>query len=362
MTAKHQSIEDKEKIIFDPKNFLVEKKVIRTNLLFQWHKKKSPTDAHKFMTDLFGEGVCSIKTVYNWFEKFNQGDFSLEDHMHPGKSIDVEKAETICKMVEEDPFISVHEISRRTDLPRTTVGRYLFQYGGYISIGTKIVPYILNEEKKEDRIKYSQQIHKILKKKEKEGYIGVLTGDETWIYQSTYPKRVLVKEGEEIPAFPKEDFREEKMMIAVFISSNDFHVLHMVPEGATLKHHEYLKDVIKPTIEDAKKKFGDHQLYLHHDNSSVHKTADIIEYLKEKEVILIPQPPYSPDLSPLDFYLWGRLKTSMMGLSFSSKEKQLEHISKFLNEISHHEFLRVFDHWVHRLEWVMDNDGDYYLE
>jgi hypothetical protein len=42
---------------------------------------------------------------------------------------------------------------------------------------------------------------------------------------------------------------------------------------------------------------------LHHDNAPAHTSLLIREFLAEHETTLVPQPPYSPDLAPADFFV-----------------------------------------------------------
>jgi hypothetical protein len=37
----------------------------------------------------------------------------------------------------------------------------------------------------------------------------------------------------------------------------------------------------------------------------------------------VPHPPYSPDLAPLDFYLFGDVKKCLAGLSFEDADQLL---------------------------------------
>ena len=41
---------------------------------------------------------------------------------------------------------------------------------------------------------------------------------------------------------------------------------------------------------------------LHHDNAPCHTAISVIEFLAKKGIPVVPQPPYSPDLSPCDFF------------------------------------------------------------
>lgn len=50
---------------------------------------------------------------------------------------------------------------------------------------------------------------------------------------------------------------------------------------------------------------------LHHDNVRAHSAFIVTDYLIKAGVPTIPQPPYSPDLAPPDFFLFPRLKTPL---------------------------------------------------
>jgi transposase len=47
----------------------------------------------------------------------------------------------------------------------------------------------------------------------------------------------------------------------------------------------------------------------------------IHEFLTNHEATVVPQPPYSPDLAPADFFLFPKLKSSLKGRRFQAVEK-----------------------------------------
>ena len=63
---------------------------------------------------------------------------------------------------------------------------------------------------------------------------------------------------------------------------------------------------------------GVHGIKLLHDNAPDHKSATVQEYLKESGLDVLDHPPYSPDLSPCDFWLFPRLKEMLAGHRFES--------------------------------------------
>jgi transposase len=57
---------------------------------------------------------------------------------------------------------------------------------------------------------------------------------------------------------------------------------------------------------------------LHHDNAPAHSV--VRQFLAKHPIYTIPQPPYSPDLSPPDFFLLPKLKIALKGRRFQTVE------------------------------------------
>ena len=58
---------------------------------------------------------------------------------------------------------------------------------------------------------------------------------------------------------------------------------------------------------------------LHHDNVPAHAAFSVAQFLTSKGITVMPQPPYSPDLTPCDF-LFQKAKFTMKGHHFESTE------------------------------------------
>jgi transposase len=78
------------------------------------------------------------------------------------------------------------------------------------------------------------------------------------------------------------------------------------------------------------------------DNSMCHSSAKITEKLEKKHITRAPHPPYSPDLSQCDFWLFGILKQKMKGRIFQSEEQILAAITQSWNELTFKGIQRVF--------------------
>ncbi|PNF41831.1 hypothetical protein B7P43_G16624, partial [Cryptotermes secundus] len=62
------------------------------------------------------------------------------------------------------------------------------------------------------------------------------------------------------------------------------------------------------------------QRFLHHDNAPSHTLLVVQQFLAEKNIPVITQPPYSPDLTPSDFWLFPTLKMGIKGTHFPTME------------------------------------------
>ncbi|GFV27197.1 mariner Mos1 transposase [Trichonephila clavipes] len=56
-----------------------DKQHFRHILLFYYRKGKNAVQARKKLTDVYGEGVLTVRQCQNWFAKFRSGNFDVED-------------------------------------------------------------------------------------------------------------------------------------------------------------------------------------------------------------------------------------------------------------------------------------------
>ena len=57
--------------------------------------------------------------------------------------------------------------------------------------------------------------------------------------------------------------------------------------------------------------FCSREFFLFHDNAPAHKAASVCQFWTQKYVTTLYHPPYSPDLSPLDYFLFPKLKMKL---------------------------------------------------
>ena len=82
--------------------------------------------------------------------------------------------------------------------------------------------------------------------------------------------------------------------------------------GFPLDNKEYYVEVLRESRRWFRRKrpalFKSDQWHFHHDNTPVHNSILVTDYLTKMGIKTVPQPPYSPDLAPCDFWLFPKLR------------------------------------------------------
>ena len=87
-------------------------------------------------------------------------------------------------------------------------------------------------------------------------------------------------------------------------------------------------------------------LFLH-DNASVHTAATTVDFLNDSEVQLLPHPPYSPDLSPCNFYLFPKNEKQLNGIVFESAEDTSRAFKRAVEDIPRSTWAEEWNKWFH---------------
>ena len=86
----------------------------------------------------------------------------------------------------------------------------------------------------------------------------------------------------------------------------------------------------------------------------------LLSFLASEKVKVLNQPPYSPDLSPCDFFLFPRLKKMLSGNKYMSRSSLGSVIYQCLQQIPKKDYLPAFWDWVKRLQKSVSVKGEYF--
>jgi transposase len=101
---------------------------------------------------------------------------------------------------------------------------------------------------------------------------------------------------------------------------------------------------------------------LHHNNAPSRASLLVREFLAKQTVAMLPQPPYSPDLAPPDFFLFPWLKSSLKGHNFGTVKSVQAAVTNALKEIPVQVFQVSYNAWQNCWQQCIDAKVCYFEE
>ena len=128
-----------------------------------------------------------------------------------------------------------------------------------------------------------------------------------------------------------------------------------------MDHQYYIDNCLGPLIEEIKRQrpsYGTRGIKIHHDNGRPHVHEDVSHYLESEGLTIIPHPPYSPDLSPCDFWLFDLIKENLPDQSDSTS--LYDAVTNFMYSLNKEEYRKTFEKWIERMQLCINNQDDYF--
>ena len=91
-----------------------------------------------------------------------------------------------------------------------------------------------------------------------------------------------------------------------------------------------------------------------------HRAVTTNEFLAKLNILSLPQPSYSPDLAPCDFFLFQQLKKTMKGRQFDYVEDIQANTTRQLRAITKSDYQRCCRQWQERWNKCIQAQGHYF--
>jgi transposase len=89
-------------------------------------------------------------------------------------------------------------------------------------------------------------------------------------------------------------------------------------------------------------------MLLHHDNAPTHISLKTTEFVTNNNMVIVPHPPYSPDLAPCDFVLFPKFKIKLKGRRFETVSDMRRESQAVLFSMNKNYFHDAFEAWKER--------------
>jgi transposase len=147
-------------------------------------------------------------------------------------------------------------------------------------------------------------------------------------------------------------------MLTVVWNPFGFHLVTVLPKGQKWTGQYYIENVLCKICEILQPE-GPRRLVIHADNARPHVAKIVKGFLDAHGLRAAPHPPYSPDLAPSDFFLFGHVKRALQGSVFETVDELLKGVTEILSAIQPETLVGVFQEWMERIQTCIDCDGEY---
>jgi len=325
------------------------------------------TEIHEELITAHGPDVVSYPTVQRWCKRTKEGIMEIEDNPRSGRPVTgptEENIQEVRSLIEQDPHSTYDDIEAETSLSRGTIETIIHQYLELRKITSRWVPHQLTPDQKQERVNICKE--NLKRFREGSGRLcDIITGDETWIYLRQVRRKQTnaswIELGESPGTVIRRSKNEPKFLFCIFFKSTGPVLVHAVEKDKKVDRFYYINMCLKRVIKELNKQrpnSGLKNMKLLQDNASSHYHKDVFDYLKNEGLYLLPHPPYSPDLSPCDYWLNDYIKRN---LTDQKDEKCLiKEVTRIVEEIPKEEYRKTFEMLLVRMELCINNHGDYF--
>lgn len=132
------------------------------------------------------------------------------------------------------------------------------------------------------------------------------------------------------------------------------------------RYLSFLRNELEEMLDDLPLNFIQNLNYFQHDGAPAHNGLIVSNYLQERFNNWIGNrgpiawPPRSPDLTPLDFFLWGAIKDKVYKEKPRSLEELKNNIRIAIQQIRHSSLVKVQKEVLRRCQMCVQNNGGHF--
>jgi histone-lysine N-methyltransferase SETMAR len=155
---------------------------------------------------------------------------------------------------------------------------------------------------------------------------------------------------------------QAKFMLTLFWEERGVILEHYMPRGNTVTSATYadlLKNHLRPAMKSKRRGLLCTGVLLQPDNARPHTGRSTVATIQDLSFECLPHPPYSPDLAPSNFHVFGPLKEAVGGKSFRSDEEVQQAVHEWLRSQPKDFYSRGIHALPKRWNTCMVRSGDY---
>lgn len=324
---------------------------------------------HKRLKKVYGNAAVDRSTVSRWASRLrdDSGHGNIEDSPRSGRPRTAhtpDNVQRVNELVADDRRITVNELSRYVGIGEGSVCRIL-KVLALKKVCARWVPRMLTVAHKETRKTVCSEL---LEQYENGGdeFLGrIVTGDETWLHHFSPETKRQSMEWHHANSPKKTKFKTTpsagKVMATVFFDSEGLLLVDIMPRGTTINSDAYVTTLkkLQARLSRVRPHRQKQDVLLLHDNARPHVSQKTTAVITKLGWTTLKHPPYSPDLSPCDYHLFGKLKDSLRGTRFEDDDSLVHAAKQWLQHVGPDFYRAGIQALVPRWRKAVERDGNY---
>ncbi|CAH1975214.1 unnamed protein product [Acanthoscelides obtectus] len=274
------------------------RKHFRAIIYYKFQRRLSQQECLDELLSVFGNEAPHQSTIFRWYGEFKRGRVSLNGDPRVGAPKTAVTQENV-----------------------DAIQKILYEELGVRKLVSRWIPHLLTEERKAARVNWCQKTLDRFNSGNSKNVYSIVSGDES----------------------------VSKKMDATFVSKAGHIATIPLNEQRTVTADWYT--IISSKINPERR------IIVHQDSASSHTTS---QYLTEESVELLDHPPYSPGLSPNDFFTFPKIKNRLRGQRFQSPEEAVNAFKYAVLDLPANEWNKCFENWFERMQMCINLRGQYF--
>ncbi|KAA6366131.1 MAG: putative Mariner Mos1 transposase [Streblomastix strix] len=326
-----------------------------------WMLGEPAVNAHTNLARTYPLNHPEKRSVYDWYKHFSSGCTSIADLPRSGTPILNDEGKDIQQLLIDKPKATVDIMAEELGYARGTIKDRLLHELHFIKVSTRWVPHLLTQAQKDKRVELAAHIYDQLIHESDSSYAYLLTGDESWMFYDYPVVSQWVAQGTPRPIAERRTVASKKTMLTAMFTGKSFWLLDFKPEKGAITAQYYIDEILE-TVEQEMIELlpnAKDEVRLLVDNAPAHNANITKEYIQNSIFERVDHPPYSPDLAPSDFWLFGEMKGRMRGRTFETQDQLADFCTEFVEKQDEQKLSSVFEDWSNRCLKVIDRNGEY---
>lgn len=319
------------------------------------------------LVSVFGDDAPCKTTIQRWYSESQRERVSLSNDPKPGRpktAVTQENINAVQRLIEEDRHVTYREIQAFLGIGMSQIRTILHDELWARKLVSRWIPHLLKDEQKAARVTWCRTTLNRFNGGSSNAVFSIGSGDESWIYsyepESKQQSTVWAFQDDEKPTKVVRTRSTSKKMVATFVAKSGHVATIALEDRRTVKADWYTTICLPAVISELRKNNPNRRIILHQDNASSHTARKTIDFLKKENIELLDHPPYSPDLSPNDFFTFPRIKQKLRGQRFQSPEEAVEAFKTTILTTPTLEWNNCFNNWFERMEKCIKLHGEYF--